>query len=169
MQKAQSKNGLAEEYKVGIADLKAAPSPHHIVTLGLGSCVGVILYDKITKNGGMVHIMLPDSTQFNKSNNPAKFADQGITLLLEEVLKLGAKKNSITAKIAGGAQMFKGHTSSLLNIGERNVKKTKDILSSLNIPLLAEETGGHIGRTLIHQNDTGRTFVRSIGDTLREI
>ena len=159
----------AQEYKVGIADLKATTSPHRIITLGLGSCVGIILYDNLTKIGGMVHIMLPESTKFKQADNPAKFADTGITLLLQEILKLGANKKRLFAKIAGGAQMFKSNASNLLNIGERNTEKTREILADLKIPLVAEHTGGSIGRTLILDNYSGKVFVRVIGNKPKEI
>jgi chemotaxis protein CheD len=162
-------NILQEEYKVGIAEWKVTSSPHIIITLGLGSCVGIILYDKTTKIGGMVHIMLPDSKQFKNVTNPAKFADTGINLLFREVLKMGAKRSNLFAKIAGGAQMFKGHTSNLLNIGERNIQKTKEVLKDLRIPLIGEATGGNKGRTLILQTDTGKVIVRTVGSDPYEI
>ncbi len=165
----EERNLSIEEYKVGIADWKVTSSPNHIITLGLGSCVGIVLYDKTTKIGGMVHIMLPDSTQFKNTDKPAKFADTGIELLYNELIKYGANKPYITAKIAGGAQMFKGHTSNLLNIGERNIIKTKEVLKKLGITLRAEATGGNKGRTLILQTDTGKVLVRTVGSTPYEI
>ncbi|WP_035268352.1 chemotaxis protein CheD [Desulfitibacter alkalitolerans] len=158
-----------QEFKVGIADLKVTSSPHHVITLGLGSCVGIVMFDKFSRVGGMVHIMLPDSTQFKNSDNPAKFADTGINLLLRELLRAGGKQSNLVAKIAGGAQMFKGHTSNLLNIGERNIKKTKDVLHGLRIPLAAEDTGGNKGRTMILQLDSGKVLVRTVGCVPREI
>lgn len=166
---ASIKQENIQEFKEGIADLKVTTSPHHIITLGLGSCVGIVIFDKFARVGGMVHIMLPDSTQFKNPDNPAKFADTGIKLLLGELLKIGGKHSNLVAKIAGGAQMFKGHTSNLLNIGERNIKKTKDVLSSLKIPLIAEDTGGNKGRTMILQMDSGKVLVRTVGCVPREI
>ncbi|MEW6623104.1 MAG: chemotaxis protein CheD [Bacillota bacterium] len=163
------KSQYIEEFKVGIADWKVTAAPHHIITLGLGSCVGIVLLDIKARVGGMVHIMLPDSNQFRNANNPAKFADTGIALLLKETMKIGARKGSIIAKIAGGAQMFKGYNSSLLNIGERNVNKTREVLEGFGIPLVSEDTGGHVGRTLILQNDTQKVFVRTIGNMLKEL
>lgn len=160
---------MIKEYKVGIADWKVTSNPHHIITLGLGSCVGIVLLDKATGVGGMVHIMLPDSTQFKNNNNPAKYADTGISLLLEEAIKQGARKSNLVAKIAGGARMFKGNTSSLLNIGERNVVKTKEVLSKHGIPLRGEDTGGNKGRTMILQTDLGKVFVRTIGAQPEEL
>ncbi|WP_227767201.1 chemotaxis protein CheD [Zhaonella formicivorans] len=157
------------EIKVGIADYKTARSPEQIITLGLGSCVGVTLYDPASKIGGLVHIMLPDSSQFQNRSNPAKFADLGIPLLLEEILKLGAKRFSLQAKMAGGAQMFNfaDKSASTLNIGRRNVEMAKDILGKLGIKLIAEDTGGNYGRTMILDTATGNVSIRSIGSPLR--
>ncbi len=166
---AWSKDDNIQEFKVGIADFKVTNNPHHVITLGLGSCVGIVLFDKFAQVGGMVHIMLPDSTQFKNSENPAKFADTGINVLLREVLLSGARKPNIVAKIAGGAQMFKGNTSNLLNIGQRNIKKTKEVLDSLGITLSAEDTGGNKGRTMILQTDSGRVLVRTVGSVPKEI
>mgnify|MGYP000895449984 FL=1 len=156
------------ELKVGIADYKVARSPDNIITLGLGSCVGITLFDPNNKVGGMVHVMLADSTQFKNITNPAKFADLGIPLLLEEVLKFGARKTSLQAKIAGGAQMFTfADKTTSLNIGQRNVEMTKEMLKKLGIRLLAEDTGKNYGRTMILNTTTGEVTIRTIGSPLK--
>ena len=66
---------MSELIKVGMADLKTGKSPDSIISYGLGSCVGIALYDAQTKIGGLAHIMLPDSTQARATDNTAKFAD----------------------------------------------------------------------------------------------
>lgn len=158
------------EYKVGIAQHKSCGPPCKIITLGLGSCVGVALIDRVTGVGGMVHVMLPDSRQFSNVSNPFKYADTGINLLLEEVLKLGARKSNIYAKLAGGAQMFKSQASaSLLKIGERNVQKSREVLADLGIRITGEDTGGHVGRTMILDCSQKKVFVRTVGQPHREI
>ena len=91
---------MGQMIKVGMADLNLCSAPDAITTLGLGSCVGIVLYDATKKLSGMVHVMLPDSTQIRNNQNRAKFADTGIDALLEEMLKLGANRRCITAKIA---------------------------------------------------------------------
>src|SRR5690606_1792471 len=98
-----------DEIKVGIADWRVDREPKQLVTLGLGSCVGIALYDASTRIGGLAHIMLPDSSQFQNKTNPAKYADLAIPAMLEEMLKRGAKKSAITAKIARSEE----HTSEL--------------------------------------------------------
>lgn len=158
------------EIRVGIADLKAAQSPARIVTIGLGSCVGITLFDKINNIGGLAHIMLPDSTQFTNKTNPAKFPDLAIPLLLQEMIKLGANKSVIFAKIGGGASMFNFSDSNLtMDIGNRNVNSVKEILSKMSIPLRGQDTGGNKGRTMILDVVTGKTYIKTIDQGTKEI
>ncbi|ONI46456.1 chemotaxis protein CheD [Epulopiscium sp. SCG-B10WGA-EpuloA2] len=161
---------MVNTIQVGIAELKTGKSPEKIITIGLGSCVGVTLYDPINKIGGMVHIMLPNSKEIKNNDNIAKFADTGIPKLLQEVLKKGAKKNNIVAKMAGGAQMFNLSTNNnALRIGDRNIIATKKILHELNIPIKANDTGQNYGRTIILDLNTGGLLVRSIGKSEKQI
>ncbi len=161
---------VVKEYKVGIAEHKIGTPPSKIITLGLGSCVGVVLLDKRTGIGGMLHIMLPDSKQFSKAVNPSKYADTGVPLLLEEVLKLGANRNRLDAKLAGGAQMFKSQSgSSLLNIGERNIIKCREVLKKMKIKITGEDVGGSSGRTMILDCSYKKIYVRMVGNSPKEI
>ncbi len=160
---------MSEIIKVGMADLKTCVSPDGVTTLGLGSCVGIALRDPITKIGGLAHIMLPDSTAIrNSSQNIAKFADTGIVKLIEDMEKLGAKRNRIEAKIAGGATMFlfKSDCETLM-VGDRNVEATKKILKELNIPILAEDTGLNYGRTVTFYPENGEFQIKTVGRTLK--
>ena len=158
------------EIKVGMADLNICESPDSITTLGLGSCVGVVLWDPFVKVCGMVHVMLPDSTAISNNQNSAKFADTGIEELLKKVLDKGAKKNRLVAKIAGGAQMFTVNSnSSMLRVGERNVEAVKTKLQQLGILLKAEDTGENFGRTVIFYPETGEYYIRAIGKEPRSI
>ena len=92
--------------KVGMADLKVCKCPDALTTLGLGSCVGVALYDPVTKVSGLLHCMLPDSTLIKNNSNIAKFADTGIDELIKQMTLLGCNKSRLVAKIAGGAQIL---------------------------------------------------------------
>ncbi|BAF60246.1 MAG: chemotaxis protein CheD [Pelotomaculum sp.] len=160
------------EIQVGIADLKVAVQPVRLITLGLGSCVGVSLYDPVMKVGGLLHIMLPDSTQFNNAVKlkPAKFADLGLPLLVAEVRRLGGRVNNLQAKIAGGAQMFSGLNEKFaLNIGERNINMTRKVLKDLGIKILAEDVGGSKGRTMILDTASGNVYIRTVGSQLKVI
>ena len=151
-----------EDIKVGMADLAATKAPQNLVTIGLGSCVGICLYDKAMKIGGLAHIMLPDSTQGRTMQNKAKYADTAIEVLLEEMTKLGAQKRRITAKIAGGAQMFNfSGNNNTMKIGERNVAAVKEELKRQGISLLAEDTGENFGRTIKFDTNDGSLGIKT--------
>lgn len=158
---------MTEEIKVGISDYKITESPNHLITLGLGSCVGIFIYDKKSKIGGLSHIMLPDSHLFsNKSDiKIEKFADLAIPKMVEEISE-GNKSNQLVAKIAGGASMFKlkGNAKSQ-NIGERNILAVEKILKELKIPIIAKHVGGEMGRSLFVDLET---FVVSVKMVNRE-
>ena len=156
--------------KVGMADMNITKDPGIITTLGLGSCVGIILYDKSIKIAGLAHIMLPNSKQIKNNENKAKFADTGIQLLLDRMIDRGCNKSRIIAKIAGGSQMFSFQTNNdIMKIGERNVLATKEILQVLNIPIIAEDTGGNYGRTIEFNSSNGILLIKTIGHGIHEI
>jgi Chemotaxis protein; stimulates methylation of MCP proteins len=155
---------MSEIIKVGMADLNVCTSPNAITTLGLGSCVGIVLHDPIRKIAGMVHIMLPDSKKILNNENKAKFADTGIDALILEMTKLGADKRVLFAKIAGGAQMFAfSNNNEMMRIGDRNVEATKIKLQQLGIAIKAEDTGANYGRTIEFYPETGMLLIKSVG------
>ncbi|MGA4720232.1 chemotaxis protein CheD [Fictibacillus nanhaiensis] len=141
---------MSEIIKVGIADINLVSPPNTIRTTGLGSCVGVILFDQVKKIAGMAHIMLPDSSLSKTPTlNEGKYADTAIKSLYDMLIKSGANRKGLKAKIAGGAQMFKFTSGSeMMRIGPRNVERVKEELSALKIPLLASDVGGSSGRTI---------------------
>ena len=156
--------------KVGMADMNVCAGSDSIITMGLGSCVGCVLYDPVSKVAGMVHVMLPDSTSITQNSNKAKFADTGVTELLDRVIAKGAVRTRLVAKIAGGAQMFSVNKDSpMLRVGERNVAAVKEELKKLGIRLIAEDTGENFGRTVIFYPETGEYLIRAIGKELRII
>lgn len=156
--------------KVGMADLNLCHAPDAITTLGLGSCVGVALYDKSNSLAGLVHIMLPDSTQVRQNQNKAKFADTGIELMIDMLVKEGARRSALVAKIAGGAQMFAfSGNNDMLRVGERNVEAVKEQLKKLGIPLLAEDTGENYGRTVEFYPENGNFVIKSVGKPIKTI
>jgi chemotaxis protein CheD len=156
--------------KVGMADANVCKPPDMITTLGLGSCVGIVLYDTVKKIAGMVHIMLPDSTKIINNTNKYKFADTGIDALIQDMVNIGALQRNLVAKIAGGAQMFSfSNNLEMMRIGERNVEATKDKLNKLGIRLLAEDTGSNYGRTIEFNPDTGLLCIKSVGKALKFI
>ena len=155
---------------VGMADLNATKSPGMLTTLGLGSCVGIALYDPIHKIAGLAHIMLPDSSQIQNNSNAAKFADTATIRLIFLMQKLGARKERLEAKLAGGAQMFDFNAANkALRIGDRNVEATLNYLKSHGIPVLAKDTGANYGRTVELYAEDGKFLIKTIGHGSRYI
>jgi chemotaxis protein CheD len=147
---------------VGIGDMKVARNPDTVTTLGLGSCVGVTLYDKNTQIGGLVHIMLPSSKGYDISNR-AKYADLAIEDLIKAMRSFGARTTGLVAKMAGGAHMFSGSANNVLMVGDRNVAACKEMLGKLGLSLQAADTGGVSGRTIELITATGMLRIRTVG------
>ena len=148
---------------VGMADLKVAKHPDSLTTLGLGSCVGITLFDRAKKIGGMAHCMLPTYKGF-EGQNIAKFVDSAVIELINQLVRIGASRTSLVAKIAGGAHMFgRSQNSDMLKIGERNAAAGLAILRQLSIPVQANDTGGTHGRTIELNMDTGALKIRTVG------
>lgn len=156
--------------KVGMADMKYCHAPDAITTLGLGSCVGVVLYDSGTKIAGLVHIMLPDSTKIKNNDNKAKFADTGIEEMIRQIVEAGASRAKLKAKIAGGAQMFAFRSENdLLRVGARNVEAVKEELAKHRIPIVAEDTGDSYGRTIEFYPESEELLIKAVGRTSYKI
>ncbi|MDD6571024.1 MAG: chemotaxis protein CheD [Thermoflexaceae bacterium] len=161
---------MSEMIKVGMADLKICKYPDKLTTLGLGSCVGIALYDSATKISGLAHIMLPDSTQIRNNSNIAKFADTGIVELIRQMTAAGASKSRLTAKIAGGAQMFAmKDNSDFMRVGDRNVEAVKAVLAKEGIRIIAQDTGLNYGRTVELDSATGEYLIKSVGKPVKVI
>ena len=154
---------MSELLQVGMADFKVARAPDRLITAGLGSCIGICLLDKVAKVGGMDHIMLPSSERARSNQNRAKFADTAIEDMIALMVKMGSSPKRITAKIAGGAQMFNIGSSDVMKIGERNAKAVVEVLGKNGIPILAQDTGGNFGRTIIFDTASGELLIRTIG------
>lgn len=142
--------------------MAVAKAPEILATYALGSCVGICLYDKQNKIGGLSHILLPKNTNPAKEQ-PMKFADTAIPLLVEKMLKQGAVKAHLTAKIAGGAQMFAMNNTgtSVAQIGQRNVESVKETLRKVGIRIIAEDTGLDYGRTVFFDVATGGVQIKT--------
>ncbi|MDR7865481.1 MAG: chemotaxis protein CheD [Sporomusaceae bacterium] len=161
---------MAELIKVGMADYKVGREPASLISYGLGSCVGIALFDPVTKVGGLAHIMLPDSTQARSTENPAKFADTCLPLMLNDLVKMGAMRNRLQAKIAGGAQMFTfANATDIMRVGERNSETVRVILKKLELRLIAEDCGGNYGRTVELKLDSGVFRIKTIDKGEKEL
>ena len=157
--------------KVGIAQIDVAKIPNTIRTSGLGSCVGVVLYDESKKIAGLVHVMLPDSNLGRTETlNVAKFADTGIEAMIDLLKLEGIQTFKLKAKIAGGAQMFQFTSDQAsMRIGPRNVEAVKLHLKKNGIPIVAEDTGGNSGRTIEFDPSTSILHVRTVNQGVSEI
>lgn len=161
---------MGEKIKVGMADLNICRVPDTIVTLGLGSCVGIVLYDKSTKIAGMLHAMLPDSTKIKDNSNRSKFVDTGLEDLIALLEKQGVRKANLVSKLAGGAQMFKfSADSEISGIGDRNVEAAKAKLQEYGIRIIAEDTRLNYGRTIEFDPATGMLEIRAVGKEITHI
>lgn len=155
---------MGEIIKVGIAEAKLCKSPDKITTIGLGSCVGIVLYTEGSDICGLVHIMLPSSEEIKNNANRAKFADTGITDLVCALEQKGLKRGTLLAKIAGGATMFQfSEKTDMQSIGERNVQAVKEALAFYRIRICAEDTGADYGRTIVFDNVSKELTIRSAG------
>ena len=164
---------MGQMFKVGMADLKVCKAPDNLTTIGLGSCIGIALYDPVSKVTGLAHVMLPDSTQIKNNTNIAKFADTGIQKLYDDMIAMGANKSRMVAKIAGGAKMFELKTTaaatSNINIGERNAAASREKLKKLGIRLVAEDCGLNYGRTVEIYSETGDYLIKAVGKPPKKI
>ncbi|MEB3101140.1 chemotaxis protein CheD [Ferviditalea candida] len=158
--------------KVGMADLKVTSNKDAVLkTTGLGSCVGVTLYDPDSQIAGMAHIMLPHSDIARSGQvNIAKYADTALPEMIRLMTLQGAVVSRMKAKLAGGAQMFSflGQNDTM-RIGPRNVDSCKDVLKRYSIPIVAEDTGGNFGRTIELYNTTGVLLIRSVQNGIKEL
>lgn len=147
---------------IGIADLQVAKGPDTLTTLGLGSCVGLCLYDRLAKVGGMAHIMLPQAPANVEMKHKAKYGDTAFEELLKQMIRAGANPYLLTAKMAGGAHMFSSSMDNdIMKVGIRNVDICHKLLRAKSIKLLAEETGGTVGRTITLDCGTGALHIRT--------
>jgi len=155
---------------VNIADMKATDNQEAtLVTYSLGSCIGVAIYDPLVKVGGLLHFMLPDSriNPQKARRNPCMFADTALPSLFREAYKLGAKKNRMEVKVAGGSQII--DLSGFFNIGKNNYMALREILSTHGVPIRAEDVGGRGNRTISLEISSGKVLIRTSGGPTREL
>lgn len=148
--------------RVSIADYKVSKSPSGMTTLGLGSCVGICLYDINTKVGGLAHIMLPNSKDYNiPVRNDLKYADITIPKMIDDMISIGANIKNIRAVVVGGGNMFINSSISLeSSIGYKNQVAVKSILKDLGIPIVCSDLGGNTGKTVYFCLKEGDVFVK---------
>ncbi len=148
---------------VKVGDLKVGTAGSTLLTLGLGSCVAVALYDALRKIGGLAHVLLPDPSHARSPGPPGRFASSAVDALLTMMIAEGADRSRIFARIAGGASMFENLAAAgTASLGARNVAAVKESLERARIPLRAQDVGGGFGRSVYFRLSDGRLLIRSI-------
>ncbi len=146
---------------VGVSQVGFAAQPSVLRTI-LGSCVGICVYDRMKKTGSLAHILLPNNPG---DGNPEKYADTAVPLMVQRLIKEGCKKEFMSAKLAGGAAMFKFNSNVALGqIGDRNVEEARKMLEKHGIPVVAEDIGGNAGRVIDFFLEDGRLKVKAGGE-----
>lgn len=166
---AKESKKKSKERLVGMAQLEVTNNSETLVSVALGSCVTVVLFDPWARVGGLAHIMLPSHKLARVDGRPAKFADTAVLALLNKMKRKGAKMKRIVAKLAGGARMFLGDGELNNDIGRRNVEAVKESLKQQGIKLAAEDTGGSHARTVKFFVNTGKILVCSARGNSKEI
>lgn len=155
---------MKDVIRVGMADYKICRPPQKILTLGLGSCLGVVLYDAAAKLCGLAHVMLPDSRSISNNANRMKFVDTCLTDMYHELLVETADPKNLVAKVAGGAKMFsQDSTNEFLNIGAQNYVAAVRQLAKFRIPIIAEDVGDTFSRRIKFDPETGMLLVKAVG------
>ena len=149
---------------VGISDMCVSSDPSDtLITYSLGSCVGLSLYDPEVTAGGLIHCLLPLSKMDSEKAKvrPQMFVDTGIVVLIEALLRLGAQKRNLVARVAGGSKLL--DVKSTFDVGDRNFAVLRKILWKNDILITAKDVGGTIARTMTLEIETGITRIKSQG------
>lgn len=158
------------EIMVRVADLNVGDGDDVLVTVGLGSCVAIILHDAAANVGGLAHILLPSPALSRDTANVAKFPQTAIPRLVELMVARGANARRMVARIAGGASMFAALApSGAIQMGERNIVATRQALNLNGLPLVGEAVGGDFGRTVRLFVQDGRVQVSSVAHGTQEL
>ena len=155
---------MSKQVDIHIAELFAGDEDFVITTSGVGSCVVIVLYDRLMRIGGMAHAILPrtrledTTTQFLRDDDGkvfAKYVDQAVETLLDEVKALGANPEHLVAKLVGGAHMFVLLEGDKHGIGYENTMSARETLKRLGVPIETEVVGGTVGRNVRFDISTG--------------
>lgn len=160
-------NAPNRQHLVGIAQIKISDDPQDVIVApNLGSCVGIAVYDKTLRRGGMVHCLLPLSKAdpAKAAQNPCMYVDTGFAALLDQLMKMGSDKKNLTIIAAGGASI--NDDNNIFEIGKRNHTVLKKILWKNGLLLAAEHFGENYGRTLALHIDSGKATLKAKGETI---
>ncbi len=152
---------------VGVADVKVSNTPgERLITYALGSCLGIVVYDPVVAVAGMLHVMLPTGTidESKMKDKPAMFVDSGVPLLFKECYKLGAKKERMHVRVAGGAHAGAREEDDRFQIGKRNMIALRKLLWKNGVLVHAHDTGGvQTSRTMWVDVTTGEVTLKING------
>jgi chemotaxis protein CheD len=149
---------------VKVAQAAVGGADDTLVTLGLGSCVAILLHDADARVGGLAHVLLPEPALSRDQGNASKFATTAVPALVQEMARLGARPGRLKARLVGGAAMFQTlMVPGSLNMGARNIIASRQALETAGIPLVAEDVGGDYGRSVRFYVGAGKTTVSSVG------
>ncbi|HBF35241.1 TPA: chemotaxis protein CheD [Candidatus Sumerlaeota bacterium] len=155
---------------VDIADMKIASGDgSELVTYALGSCIGVAIYDPVSKVGGMLHYMLPEASinPDKARDNPYMFGDTGIPLLFRAAYQAGAVRSRLLIRLAGGANVM--DTSNFFNIGKRNYLAARKLFFKNNLLVTSELVGGVSGKTMRMRLNDGNIEIKLPGGEIRAL
>lgn len=166
----ETRTPLDNNIFIGMGEMQVTGSPESVLScIGLGSCIGVSVYDRVTGVGGMVHVVLP-KYDGKDIHNQAKYADTAVPLLLKEIIAQGGTRSHLIIKIAGGSEMsLAPGFENTFKTGERNLSEVALALEREGVRLAAADTGGHKGRTIKLYLSTGKVTVKTVGGVEREI
>lgn len=151
--------------RVPMAGIQVSGSPDSLETL-LGSCVGIAIWCRDTQNGALAHVMLSESR--GEIQQPGRFVDTAVPVMVDTLLKKGARRNALVAKLCGGSNMFKSSTNNH-DVGAKNIEKSRELLAQLKIPILAEHVGGNSGRVIYFDLESGRIVIKIGREIIGEI
>jgi chemotaxis protein CheD len=161
---------VKDEIIVKVADLRSGTGNDILVTIGLGSCVAIVLYDATAHVGGLAHVLLPSPALGRPDSHPAKFPQTAVPLLLEQMGQRGASLRRISARLVGGASMFSGlGAPGTIQMGERNVVASRQALHLHGVAIVGEATGGDFGRTVRLWVADGRLEISSVAHGVQTI
>lgn len=153
----------AREIIVRVADLAVGATGDQLITVGLGSCIAIVLHDGTACVGGLAHVLLPSPGLSRHDGNPAKSPHTAVPRLLQLMAERGGSPRRVTARLVGGASMFAALAPpGTIHMGERNVVASRQVLSTHGIPLVGEAVGGDFGRTIRLDVSNGTLEVRSV-------
>lgn len=167
MKRLETDDGTVSRQKIGIAEYAVVTDETILVTSGLGSCLGIVLYDPRNTVSGMIHVMLPSVDQA-RDTNPAKFVDTGVPLLVDEMEAAGADPSRLRGWIVGGSEML-NFESGGESIGSRNIAVAKQLLDEYGVRLVDADTGGGHGRSIKFDPATGSVTIRTADESMRSI